>query len=67
MEPSSLLAGAYWHPAPGASFQLQFSGESDLTEQADIYDLDLFDTDPTIVAEFQAHGGRVVCYISVGS
>ncbi|MEW6717549.1 MAG: endo alpha-1,4 polygalactosaminidase [Chloroflexota bacterium] len=35
--------------------------------EADVYDLDLFDTDASMVAALQAQGYRVICYISVGS
>ncbi len=56
-----------WHPAPGSSLQLQFSGNLDLSVQADVYDLDLFDTTPDTVAEIHASGNRVICYISVGA
>lgn len=66
-EASPILAGEYWHPALGSSFQLQFSGDLDLSVQADVYDLDLFDTTPAIVAKIHADGNRVVCYISVGA
>jgi hypothetical protein len=56
-----------WRPAPGDSFQIQFSGELDLSIPADVYDLDLFDTDAQTIADLHARGVRVVCYISVGS
>ena len=59
--------GSYWRPAPGDSFQIQFSGEFDPSVQADVYDLDLFDTAPAIVTELHARGSHVLCYISVGS
>ncbi|MFA5873708.1 MAG: endo alpha-1,4 polygalactosaminidase [Anaerolineales bacterium] len=58
---------SYWHPSPGDSFQLQFSGDLDLSVQADVYDLDLFDTDPASVEAIHARGNHAVCYISVGS
>ncbi len=67
VDASPVPAGSYWHPAPGDSFQLQFSGELDLSLQADVYDIDMFDSDPAIVAELHARGSRVVCYISVGA
>jgi hypothetical protein len=60
-------AGSYWHPAPGDTFQIQFSGDLDLSVQADVYDLDLFDTDAQAITNLHAGGARVVCYISVGS
>jgi hypothetical protein len=62
--PSSAAA---WHPQPGATFQLQFSGELDLSIIADVYDLDLFDTPDSIVRRLHAQGRKAVCYVSVGS
>ena len=56
-----------WHPAPGSSLQLQFSRNFNLSVQADVYDLDLFDTTPDTVAEIHASGNRVICYIWVGA
>lgn len=59
--------GQVWQPSPGDTFQVQFSDEFDPSVEADIYDLDLFDTDTAIIAELHARGARVLCYISVGS
>lgn len=56
-----------WHPYAGASFQIQFSGELDLSVEAEVYDLDLFDTDEDVIEALHARGSHVVCYISVGS
>ncbi len=67
IEASPVMTGEYWHPALGGSFQLQFSGDLDLSVQADVYDLDLFDTTQDTVAEIHAGGNRVICYISVGA
>ncbi|KAF0108063.1 MAG: hypothetical protein FD146_1077 [Anaerolineaceae bacterium] len=67
VDASAPAAASPWHPAPGDSFQLQFTGDLDLSVQADVYDLDLFDTDADTIADLHARGVRVVCYISVGS
>jgi hypothetical protein len=64
---SPVTTGEYWRPPLGSSFQLQFSGDLDLSVQADVYDLDLFDTSPATVAEIHTRGNHVVCYISVGA
>ncbi len=57
-----------WAPQLGDSFQLQFTGEPINTSiAADIYDLDLFDTDPALIESLHAEGKKVICYISVGS
>ena len=57
-----------WAPQPGSSFQLQFTGEPINTAiDADIYDLDLFETNPALVESLHNQGRKVICYISVGS
>lgn len=63
----AIPAGSVWDPMVGESFQLQFTGETDLSMEADVYDLDLFDTEEEVIDELHAGGSRVVCYISVGS
>lgn len=39
----------------------------DLSIDAELYDIDLFDNDRSVVAALHEQGRRVVCYISVGS
>jgi len=57
-----------WVPAPGTTWQWQLGGDArDLSVDAAVYDVDLFETDPTTVEELHAAGRRVICYISVGS
>lgn len=57
-----------WRPAPGASIQLQYTGEPiDTSVDAEIYNLDLFETPPELIAALHAKGRRVICYLSVGT
>ena len=65
--PAAVDAGAGWKPAAEDTLQVQFSGEFDAEVEADIYDLDLFDTEAATIAALHEQGKRVVCYISVGS
>jgi hypothetical protein len=58
---------ARWIPAAGESFQIQYDGKLDLSVDAKIYDLDMFDTPASVVAKLHAMGRRVVCYIDVGT
>lgn len=60
-------AGEQWDPIVGDTFHIQFSGEIDLTVDASVYDLDMFDTSPEAVEQLHLDGRRVVCYISAGS
>ncbi len=56
-----------WIPAPGMSFQIQFSGDPDLSIAADIFDLDAFDTAPSTIEKLHQNGKFVICYINAGA
>lgn len=58
---------APWLPAPTATLQWQLSGRLDLGVQADVYDVDLFETSRRDVARIHAAGARAVCYFSAGT
>ena len=65
--PPSPTAPAIWRPVPGTTWQIQYTGELDLSFEVEVYNLDLFDTDPATVAALRADGRRVRCYLSAGS
>ena len=57
-----------WRPAPGTTWQWQLAElPADLTADAEVFDLDLFETSVEEVARLHAAGRRVICYISAGS
>lgn len=58
---------AIWRPRPGASWQIQLTGTVDTSADAQIYDVDLFDTPQLVIDELHAHGRKVICYFSAGS
>ncbi len=60
-------AAEVWRPAPGTSFQWQLDSPVDPEVEAEVYDVDLFDTDATTVALLKARGRWVICYVSVGT
>jgi hypothetical protein len=61
-------ASGWWHPAPGLTWQWQLSElPVDTSVNADVYDIDLFDTDPAVIQDLHAMGRKVICYVSVGS
>jgi hypothetical protein len=57
----------YWIPSKDMSFQIQFSGDMDLSIDADIFDLDAFDTDKAVVERLHQDGKHVICYINAGA
>ncbi|MDH4183779.1 MAG: endo alpha-1,4 polygalactosaminidase [Nitrospinota bacterium] len=57
-----------WRPSPGATFQWQLSGlPVDTTVEAQVYDLDLFDTSADLVNQLHSMRRKVICYMSAGS
>jgi hypothetical protein len=58
---------AVWQPTPGTSWQIQFSGSLDTSLDVDMYDIDLFDTEQTVIDALHQDGRIVICYFSAGS
>ena len=59
---------AYWSPSPSDSFQLQLSDyPPDLSSEAEVYELDLYDTPQNVIDSLHETGRRVICYINVGA
>ncbi|WP_233585510.1 endo alpha-1,4 polygalactosaminidase [Corallococcus sp. CA054B] len=58
---------ARWIPAPGTTWQIQFSGAMDMDVNAEAIDLDLFDTPQSVIDALKARNRKVICYFSAGS
>ncbi len=56
-----------WQPEPNTTWQWQLANPLDLSFDVDMYDIDLFDNDASIVEELHHAGRRVVCYLNVGA
>ena len=55
-------------PLPlSATWQIQYTGEMDYSLAVDVYNLDLFETDPVVIAQLHQRGIFVMCYFSAGS
>jgi uncharacterized protein (TIGR03437 family) len=63
----AVLGAERWIPAPQTSWQWQLQGEIDQSVNAEMFDVDLFDTSPAVIAALHAKGSRVVCYMSAGT
>jgi hypothetical protein len=57
----------WWQPQPGSTWQVQFSDEINMTVEADVFDLDAFDTDAAMVDQLHEQGRHVVCYVNAGA
>ena len=56
-----------WQPKPGTTFQWQLNEPIDLSISADVYDLDLFETDPETIQKLHQNGRKVIGYSSIGA
>ncbi|HFD11698.1 MAG TPA: endo alpha-1,4 polygalactosaminidase [Crenotrichaceae bacterium] len=60
-------AGNWYHPTQLTSWQLQLQGAVNTNHDADLYDVDLFDTSTALIQQLHASAKKVVCYFSAGS
>ena len=60
-------AGEIVGPQPGATWQYQLSGSLDLAVEADVFDVDGFETKASQVAELHDLDRYAICYISAGA
>ena len=65
--PTVIASPGWWQPAVGATWQWQLDQPVDLSFDVAVYDVDLFDTDASVVASLHAQGRKVICYLSAGS
>jgi len=66
-EPPIAHPGDVWQPSPGTSWQWQLQGSIDTSINAEMYDIDLFETSESVIAELHDRGRTVICYFSAGS
>lgn len=65
--PLSRSDASYRIPLPQASWQVQYTGEIDVNLDVHVFNLDLFDTPPSVIASLRQRGVLVICYFSAGS
>jgi hypothetical protein len=56
-----------WSPAPGVRWQWQLTGAFDPDVDAEVFDVDLFETPDQVFADLVAADRRIICYFSAGS
>ena len=59
--------GSLWIPTPGTTWDWQLDTPVKMTNSGQVYDIDLFDNDSSLVDELHFQGRHVICYISVGT
>ncbi len=65
--PSSTVPGEWWRPAVGVTWQWQLSGSLDLSDPAEVFEIDWETTTAADVDALHAQGKRALCYVSAGS
>ncbi len=56
-----------WRPEPGTTWQWQLTGPLDLSINAQVYDVDLFETPKETIERLHNMGRKVICYLNAGS
>ena len=60
--------GSFWSPTPSASWQIELAHPlTNVTFNASIYDIDMFDNNATTITKLHQLGRKVICYFSAGS
>jgi len=59
--------GAWYRPSPLITWHIQLSGSINTSHDAELYDIDLFDSPASLIQELQESGIKVICYFSAGS
>jgi hypothetical protein len=59
--------GNRWPPAPGLTWQIQYTDPLDTSLNVDVYNVDLFDTSAGVISAIRSKGKHVICYFSAGS
>jgi hypothetical protein len=60
-------AKARWIPRPDTPWQWQLTTPVDLSVDAQLFDIDLFDNPASVVAQVHARGRHVACYLDAGT
>jgi hypothetical protein len=60
-------AKARWIPPPNTTWQWQLTTPVDLSVDAQLFDIDLFDNAASVVSALHARGRHVACYLDAGT
>jgi hypothetical protein len=59
---------ASWRPTNGTTWQIELSNTlNDTSFNAQVYDIDLYDNDPTVIKKLHSLNRKVICYFSAGA
>jgi hypothetical protein len=60
-------ASSIWLPSLKTSWQIQFTGKINTAINAEMLDLDLFDTPTATIFALHKNGKKIICYLNAGS
>ena len=64
---SPITIGTWYKPDTNTSWQWQLKGDINTSYNVEIYDIDLFDSNTTLIQSLKDDGKKVICYFSAGS
>jgi hypothetical protein len=59
--------GAWYLPAVETTWEWQLMSPIDPTYNVQVYDIDLWDSGPDVIADLHARGRKVICYVNLGA
>ena len=63
----AITSGNWYKPDVNSSWQWQLKDTINTSYNVEIYDIDLFDSNTTLIQSLKNSGKKVVCYFSAGS
>jgi hypothetical protein len=67
MMPQVSRAASWWVPPQNATWDWQLAVPVDQTVDAQVYDIDLFQNEASVVSSLHAQGRHVICYLDTGT
>ena len=64
---SPITSGTWYKPDTNTSWQWQLTNDINTSYDVEIYDIDLFDSNTTLIQSLKDDGKKVICYFSAGS
>jgi len=62
-----VTTGSWYKPDTNTSWQWQLKGTVNTSYDVEIYDIDLFDSNASLIQSLKSDGKKVICYFSAGS
>jgi hypothetical protein len=64
---SPVTTGSWYKPDTNTSWQWQLTGDINTSYDVKVYDIDLFDSNKSLIQSLKDNGKKVICYFSAGS